>query len=115
MSVAIEPAQAAAAPAFAIPDSTGTRLEIGDFTFKTEIKQEGFEIKAATRKSAFVIATGQADAFVKESLGKKETRVEFDFGVTATQDGISVDGGGRLSTTISLNKGVGPITLNTLQ
>ena len=38
-----------------------------------------------TKKSAFVIAGGDGDAFVKESLGKKETRVEFDFGLTATK------------------------------
>ena len=48
MSVAIEPAQpATAGPAFALPDSTGTRLEIGDFSFKTEIAKEGFKIAAA--------------------------------------------------------------------
>jgi hypothetical protein len=116
MSVAIEPAQPAlAGPAFALPDATGTRLEIGDFTFKTEIDKDGFELKAAAKKSAFVIATGEADTFVKESLGKKETRVEFDFGVTATKDGVSVDGGGRLATTIPLNFKLGGLTVQTLQ
>ena len=54
-----------------------------------------------------MIATGEADPFVKESLGKKESRVEFDVGLTATQDGVSIDGGGRLSTTISLNASAG--------
>src|SRR5262249_59477677 len=93
----------------------GPRLEIGDFTFKTEIAKEGFTLAAATKRSAFVIAAGDADPFVQETLPKKETRVEFDFGLTATQDGISVDGGGRLSTTISLNTTVGPITVNSLQ
>ena len=116
MSVAIEPAQpATAGPAFALPDATGTRLEIGDFTFKIEITKDGFKLKAAAKKSAFVIATGEADSFVKESLGKKETRVEFDFGVTATRTAISVDGGGRLSTTISLNTKLGPVTVQTIQ
>jgi len=118
MSVSMEPAQAAAAagPAFAIPDATGTRLEIGDFTFKLELAKEGFKLAAATKKSAFVIAAGDADPFVKEALAKKkETRVEFDFGLTATQDGISVDGGGRLSTTISLNASVLGLTFQTLQ
>jgi Family of unknown function (DUF6603) len=117
MSVAMAPAQAAAAaPAFAIPDATGTRLEIGDFTFKLELAKEGFKLAAATKKSAFVIAAGDADPFVKEALAKKkETRVEFDFGLTATQDGISIDGGGRLSTTISLNASVLGLTFQTLQ
>ena len=116
MSVAMEPAQpVAAASAFALPDSTGTRLEIGDFSFKTEIASEGFKIAAAAKKSAFVIATGEADGFVKESFRANETRVEFDFGITATQDGVSIDGGGRLATTISLNWSVGGLKVNAIQ
>ena len=72
MSVAIEPAQpATAGPAFALPDSTGTRLEIGDFSFKTEIAKEDFKIAATTKKSAFVIAAGDGDPFVKETLRRR--------------------------------------------
>ena len=44
MSVAMAPAQpVTAGPAFALPDSTGTRLEIGDFAFKTEIAKDGLQ------------------------------------------------------------------------
>jgi hypothetical protein len=116
MSLAIEPAQpAAAGPAFSLPDASGTRLEIGDFSFSVDISPDGFKIKASARKSAFVLSTGEADAFVKEAVGSRETRAEFDLGLTVDQNGISTDGGGRLALTIPLNVSTRFVKLNTLQ
>lgn len=116
MKLAIQPEKpSTVAPAIALPDATGTRLEIGDYAFTVDINKDGFKLKLSTKKSAFVIASSDPDAFLEEVLGSQDRRIEFDFGVTADQDGVSVDGGGRLSTTISLNRTIGPITVKTVQ
>ena len=116
MQLAISPAQpATVAPAIAVPDAKGTRLEFGDFSFTVDISTDGFKINAATKKSALVLASDDADAFVGESLGAAERRIEFDLGLTATQDGISLDGGGMLATTLSLNVSIGPVVVKTVQ
>ena len=53
MAVAIEPAQPATrAPAFAIPEATGTRLEIGDFSFKGEVANRRASRSAPRRSGA---------------------------------------------------------------
>jgi hypothetical protein len=97
-----------------LPDA-GTRPEVGDFSFKAEIEQEGFKLAAANEEERFVIAAGDGDA-VRESRSARRRRASSSTsGLTATQDGISVDGGGRLSTTISPNTTVGPVTLQTVQ
>ena len=86
MQLAIAPAQpATAAPAFALPDATGTRLEIGDFAFTVDLSKDGFKIKASTKKSALVIVTGDADSFIEDSLGATERRIEFDLGRPPTR------------------------------
>jgi hypothetical protein len=114
MKLAIAPEKpSTVAPAIALPDATGTRLEIGDYAFS--INKDGFKIKLSTKKSAFVIASSDPDPFLQEVLGSSDRRIEFDFGLTADQDGVSVDGGGRLSTTISLNRTIGPLTVKTIQ
>jgi hypothetical protein len=116
MHLLIRPVQAAAAaPAIALPDAEGTRLEIGDYSFGVDIAKEGFKLKASTKKSALVIDTGDGDAFVEDALGAKERRIEFDLGLTADQDGVSFDGGGKLSATIPLNATLGPLTVQTVQ
>ncbi len=51
------------------------------------------------RRARFVIVTSDADAVPRGLLGATERRIEFDLGVTADQNGVSLDGGGRLSTT----------------
>ena len=46
MKLAIAPEQpSTVAPAIAIPDAKGTRLEIGDFTFSVDISKDGFKAK----------------------------------------------------------------------
>jgi hypothetical protein len=116
MRLAIAPVQAAtAAPAIALPDATGTRLEIGDYSFSVDLSKDGFKIKAATKKSALVIVTGDADSFIEDSLGGKETRIEFDLGATADQNGVSLDGGGRLAATLPIDFSRGPIRIRELQ
>jgi hypothetical protein len=116
MGLAIAPVQAAtAAPAIALPDKKGTRLEIGDYSFTVDISKDGFKLKASTKKSALVLASGDGDSFVGDSLGAAERRIEFDLGLTADQNGVSLDGGGKLATTISLGLGIGPITIKTVQ
>ena len=116
MKLSIQPEQpSTVAPAIALPDAKGTRLEIGDYTFSVDIAKEGFKARLALRKSAFVIAGNDADSFIAEVLGTQDRRIEFDLAVTADQDGISVDGGGKLETTISLNRTIGPVTVKTVQ
>ena len=116
MQLAISPAQpATAGPAIALPDATGTRLEIGDFSFVVDLSKDGFKIKAATRKSALVIVTGDGDSFIEDSLGATERRIEFDLGATADQNGVSLDGGGRLATTLPLDFSLGPVKVREVQ
>ena len=115
MKIAIQPEKpSTVAPAIALPDGKGTRLEIGDYSFSLELSKDGFKVKLSLKKSAFVFG-GEGDAFMKEVLGSQERRVEFDLGITADQNGVSVDGGGRLSTTLSLNRTIGPVTVKTIQ
>src|SRR5215211_2512076 len=58
MKHAISPEQpSTAAPAIALPDARGTRLEIGDYSFSVEISKDGFKIKLSLKKSAFVLAS----------------------------------------------------------
>ena len=72
MSVAIEPAQpATAGPAFALPDSTGHAARDRRLLLQDRDREGGFKLAAATKKSAFVIAAGDADPFVKESLRRR--------------------------------------------
>ena len=116
MQLAISPAQpATAGPAIALPDATGTRLEIGDFSFVVDLSKDGFKIKASTKRSALVIVTGDADPFVEDSLGATERRIEFDLGATADQNGVSLDGGGRLATTLPLDFSLGPVRVREIQ
>ena len=57
-----------------------------------------------------MIVTGEADAFVQGVAPAEETRIEFDFGLTVDAATASrVDGGGRLATTIALNRTVGRV------
>jgi hypothetical protein len=116
MKLAIAPEQASTvAPAIALPDAKGTRLEIGDYAFTVDISADSPKVKLTTKKSAFVIASSDPDPFLKEVLGSQDRRIEFDLGVTVDQHGVSFDGGGRLSTTISLNRTIGPVTVKTIQ
>ena len=50
-----------------LPDAKGTRLEFGDYSFTVDISKDGFKINASTKKSALVLSSGDADAFVEES------------------------------------------------
>ncbi len=69
VKVSIEPVQAAVSiPAFSLPETSGTRLEIGDFTFGLELSADGVKIKARVEKSALVILPSEGDDFVAESL-----------------------------------------------
>jgi hypothetical protein len=91
-------------PAFFIPDPTGTRLEIGDFSFSVDVSAEGMKVRAAAHKSAFVLEPGDTDAFVGKALKSKATRVDFDIGLTVDNEhGLYLDGGGRLAMTIPVN------------
>ncbi len=117
MKLAIEPEQpATVGPAFAIPEVTGSRLEIGDFSFKVDINKDGFKIKASTQKSALVIVPSEGDDFVEEMMKTKEVRVEFDLGLAADQDnGVYFEGGNRLAVTIPINKSVLGLKIQSLQ
>ncbi len=116
MKLSIEPAQpSTVGPAFSLPETTGTRLEIGDFSFKVEINTNGFKIRASAQKSALVIVPSQGDSFIEESLPPKEIRFDFALGLTADQDGVSIDGGSRFAATIPVNKSLLGISLKTVQ
>jgi hypothetical protein len=117
LRLTLRPVQPSArAPAFAIPEIIGTRLEIGEFSFSVEVSDSVASVKASARKSAIVISPADADSFVDEALRSKQMRIEFDLGVTVdTRHGFSIDGGSRLSATIAVNKSVGPITVRSVQ
>lgn len=117
MRVAIEPAQTSArSRVFSIPETTGTRLEIGEFSFSVDVSADGLKVKAVVRKSAFVITPAEADAFIEEALGSKETRIEFDIGAAVdSENGFYLEGGSRLATTIAVNKAAGPVKVQSVQ
>ena len=116
MQLSIEPAQAStSAPPISILERSGTRVEIGDFSFKLDLSKEGFKVKAGAKKSALVIVSSEGDGLVSETLKTKETRIDFQLGITADQNGVSLDSGGRLSTTISVNKSFGSVKVQALQ
>lgn len=117
LKVEIEPVETSnRAPVIAIPETTGTRLEIGEFSFKAGLNHDGFTLRAEARKSALVIVSGEADSFVEETLPGSETRIEFDLGLTIDDKrGFRFDGGGRLATTLALNKAFGPVTVQTVE
>ena len=116
MKLSIEPDQpATVGPAISLPDVKGTRLEIGDFSFKVDISTDGFKIKASTEKSALVIDKREADQFVQEALPSEEVRIDFALGLVADDDnGIYFEGGNRLAATIPINKSVLGLTIQSI-
>jgi hypothetical protein len=117
MELTVEPVQSATrGPAISIPESTGTRLEIGDFSVNGKIANDGFGIRAEAKRSALVIVSDEADSFVDETLPAKETRIEFDLGLVFDhENGFYVDGGSRLATTIPINETILGIDVQAIQ
>lgn len=117
LELTVEPVQGASrAPAISIPEATGTRFEIGDFSIKGALSTDGFKVRAEAKRSALVLVSDEADDFVDETLPAKETRVEFDLALVFDDvNGFYVDGGSRLATTIPINKSVLGIKLRAVQ
>lgn len=102
-------------PAVVLPDTKNTRLEIGNFSSKIDLRDTGFKAKVTLEKSALVIVASNADGFLAEVLRSRETRINFDLAVAADQDGVYLEGGGRLSTTLPISRSIGPIKIQTVQ
>ena len=116
MAVEIAPVQTTnQAPPFAIPSSTGTRLEIGDFAIKGALNDDEAKLRVELRRTALVIVTADGDALLKEAVKGNETRIEFELGLTLdTEHGAYIDGGSRLATTIAVNKSIKGLRVQTV-
>ncbi len=117
MKLSIEPAQpATVGPAISLPDVTGSRLEIGDFSFKVDLSVDGFKIKAATQKSALVIEPRRGGRLRRRRAQVEGGARRVRLGLAADQDrGVYVEGGGRLATTIPINKSIGGLKIQSVQ
>ena len=106
----IAPAQTSnRAPAVRDPRPDRHALEIGDFSFKGELSNDEASGSAVElRKSALVIVSQRRRrGSPRRRCRVGETRIEFDLGLTIdTEHGAYLDGGGRLATTIAVNKSV---------
>jgi len=103
------------APAFAIPDPKGTRLEIGDFKVIGDLNDQLARLRIELHRTALVIVTKEGGLLLKETMREKETRIEFDLGLTIdTEHGAYLDSGSRLATTIAVNKSIAGLRVQTV-
>lgn len=84
-------------PAFIMGGSTGTRLEIGELSFKggVVLKDEDFDIDLLleANKGKFVLKPGDGDGFLAKILPANGVEVDFDLGIGwSTQSGLYFKG-----------------------
>ena len=101
-------------PALTIPQATGSRFEIGEFSVKGSVTKEGVAFRAEVRKGALVIVGNEGDGLTGEALPGGETRIEFEFAVVLDEQGARVEGGGRLGATFAINKTFGRVRVQTI-
>ena len=103
------------APPFAIPGPGGTRLEIGDFLIKGALNDDEAKLRVELRRTALVIVSHDSDPVTKKLIPSGETRIDFVLGLTLdSENGLSFDGGSRLSTTIAVNKAIAGLRVQTV-
>ncbi len=103
-------------PAFVLGAATGTRLELGavivrlDATLRAE--QPSLALTFDTRPSAFVLAAGDGDGFLRRVMSG-EVRIPLDVGLVLSSDGgLRLLGGAGLATRGGGSVALGPVTLS---
>jgi hypothetical protein len=83
----------AGAPSFALPDATGSRIEIGRLSFGVTLASDKLEFTAAVTGGAVVIDTEDSDSFIGELLAGVPLRLPFTVALGAsTARGLFFDG-----------------------
>jgi hypothetical protein len=105
-----------AEPAAVLPEGSGTRLEFGKASFGLELNSAKAGIKARSENSALVLVPKDGDSFLAKVLTSKELRLRFDLGLALdTDDGLHLDGGAALTTTLAVGKSLGPVKVQTIE
>ncbi|HWM08787.1 MAG TPA: DUF6603 domain-containing protein [Solirubrobacteraceae bacterium] len=80
-------------PSFALPDPTGSRIEIGRLSFGVSLASDQMEFAARVSDGALVIDTEDSDSFIGELLAGVPLRLPFSVALGAsTARGLFFDG-----------------------
>jgi hypothetical protein len=100
---------------YVIPKKTGTRLELGKFSFTLEINADGAGFEASAEDGTLVISGDDCDGFTAKSLPAEETRIGVDLGFgVSSEKGFYIKGGTGLQAVIPIGKTLGPVTIQQL-
>lgn len=103
-------------PAFLFGSPTGTRLEVGGVLIeaKTSLSEarQSLTLSADVSKSAIVIAPRDGDGFLSRVLSAEGVRVEFDLGLTwSNEHGLSFRGTTGLDSDVPIGLAVGGLSV----
>jgi len=78
---------------FSVPDTTGTRFEIGTVALTFTVDVNAAELLASLADSALVIDPGDSDGFIAELLGRTPLRLPFAFTIGySSKRGLVLEG-----------------------